>query len=99
MGVFTQHHPSTHDRRMRMNNAQLLQTSTGGINQTRKLHDDDKVDISQFLFMGDDDGEKVSRLNTCNALWYALTLEPVEVQNMRCGELVSNLFSISNLFH
>ena len=88
MGVFTQeHHPSTH-RRMHINSAQLLQTSTRGNNQTRKLHDDDNVDISQFLFMGDDDAEKLSRLNTCNAFWYwyALTLEPVEVQNMRCGE-------------
>eukprot|EP00956_Cyclotella_meneghiniana_P008830 scaffold12100_cov32-Cyclotella_meneghiniana.AAC.5 len=46
---------------------------------------DDKADVSRFLFMSNDgDGEKVSRLNTVSALWYALTLEPVEVQNMLC---------------
>ena len=54
-------------------------------NQT-KTYNSDKIDINKFLLIGEEDGEK-SSLNTMNALWYALTLEPVTVQNERCSKL------------
>ena len=76
-------------------------------NQTKTYNDGDKIDINKFLLIGEEDGEKTS-LNTMNALWYALTLEPVAVQNERCSKFcdisyvqfiyqlqIDNIFKIS----
>ena len=71
----------TNRRKWSTNNEQ--QTNN---NQT-KTYTNDKIDINKFLLIGEDNENKQS-LNTMNALWYALTLEPVAVQNQRCSKFL-----------
>jgi len=74
----------TNRRKWSTNNEQ--QTNN---NQT-KTYTDDKIDINKFLLIGEDNENKQS-LNTMNALWYALTLEPVAVQNQRCSKFLRHI--------
>ena len=62
-------------------------------NQTTTTYKYNKIDINRFLLIGGDNGENNESLNTMNSLWYALTLEPVAVQNERCSKL--NMCDIS----
>ena len=62
-------------------------------NQTKTSNnegDSYKIDINKFLLIGEDNENKQS-LNTMNALWYALTLEPVAVQNQRCSKFLRHI--------
>ena len=74
----------TNRRKWSTNNEQ--QTNN---NQT-KTYTNDKIDINKFLLIGEDNENKQS-LNTMNALWYALTLEPVAVQNQRCSKFLRHI--------
>jgi len=75
----------TNRRKWSTNNEQ--QTNN---NQTKIYNDGDKIDINKFLLIGEDNENKQS-LNTMNALWYALTLEPVAVQNQRCSKFLRHI--------
>ena len=77
----------TNRRKWSTNNEQ--QTNN---NQT-KTYTNDKIDINKFLLIGEDNENKQS-LNTMNALWYAVTLEPVAVQNQRCSKFLISYVNI-----
>ena len=68
-------------------------------NQTTTTYKYNNIDINRFLLIGGENGENNESLNKMNSLWYALTLEPVAVQNERCSKLYSVTYHVLKFVH
>ena len=80
-------------KQRRDNNQQQSSRSEQTTTSSTLFDEEKRKELSRFLFIGDD-GEEISinSLNKSDAFWYALALEPTEVQNERCSKSEEHIY-------